>query len=956
MNLSYKFGGSSSGPWINHISDAKEREQSKASKLQAMNIDIGFYSSEIIVDKDCPIDDDNNYKIGAVENFQEYHEMKESIANNTMLMNDIDEYDKKGHKTIVLNSQANFFEVQNKLKESVLNESNRSVIIGPENKPFNSENVFEGQSQSGPSYNNNFQQIGEGSPDQYQNKRNEGYFVDNNIEAKKKRMSLDTNCNRYKHSNNNEDQHSSNGTDVLWKEEPDLHSNNPHLNKSIGDSNLRKLSLKFGNLEDGNESNLRFGRRQTGEKNFQKDLNRIDLTDKDGISNFPYQGHDMTPMQHGSMQFVLNPSYDVNIGKYETIDYYDNNNDNIDISDFTSQKNKGRPFRGGKKSNLTVNTLNKFGMYHRDDKQLNLRHIDSHNEIPNEYMRDTPKTHAEVNFNRTVTGGFMPSAKNNQRENYNSKLENILLTPNLKGGFSKDKDESYHIYGDININGATFEKTYESWLFRIQIIVKELRAFPHLLTLFQASLKSVAAIIGFENTKNNVYAIPTILMQQDDSDKKITSSQIIKPLNSTQYQLMEKKKSMVNIRKKELITQGQSGGPKEYFDLSLKNLKNLLVEIEIEPGRLERIMNAILSELEYKIFAIRGWKGCQDLVSEGCKALNEFLLDKDVKAYFQKKQCKLWEYTISRYRKSISDILEIHCEGAYRATESQLELIGVLFEMYGEWKDLKIQTDIQEALVASNMKRFIKGLEESIKASYEPLYKQEKFNYFKKSQIYNSEFENFVMSNNLLDKLDIQFYELGEFLSKTDKGEFVWFEIDKPDCVAKNHYMHPFSQFLSMLNGDNEGAVVMVNKILFKELICLLTVKKGSVSFKGAIALVVNLSAYVYELKGRLLSRYEDLILKLEELRILRLFLVKLLVEEQSKISAIKIHSVNIGNNQNSNLKLRLQTGHMENELSQDAMNMVETMLESKAAGFALPNRWSLTVNADKIPFFYLTI
>ena len=147
--------------------------------------------------------------------------------------------------------------------------------------------------------------------------------------------------------------------------------------------------------------------------------------------------------------------------------------------------------------------------------------------------------------------------------------------------------------------------------------------------------------------------------------------------------------------------------------------------------------------------------------------------------------------------------------------ENQLELIGVLFNIYGDFKDLKVLTVCEETLIASNYKRFIKGLESSIKGAYEHFnIKNDKFSApFKKPWIYNLEFETFVMSNNYYDEYPILFNKLQEYLSKIDKGIWKWFDIKKQDSFANFHYMIPFGQFLGLLKKENQGAVIIVNKI-----------------------------------------------------------------------------------------------------------------------------------------------
>lgn len=128
------------------------------------------------------------------------------------------------------------------------------------------------------------------------------------------------------------------------------------------------------------------------------------------------------------------------------------------------------------------------------------------------------------------------------------------------------------------------------------------------------------------------------------------------------------------------------------------------------------------------------------------------------------------------------------------------------------------------------------------------------------------------MSNNYYDSHITLFTKLSEYLAKTDKKIWKWFDIEKSDSFNKDSYMIPFGQFLQLLKKENDGAVVIVNKILFTQLINLILSKKNCVTFKGAIALVINLSAYLHELKGRLGDRYEDLVKKLEEIRIFRVF------------------------------------------------------------------------------------
>jgi hypothetical protein len=281
--------------------------------------------------------------------------------------------------------------------------------------------------------------------------------------------------------------------------------------------------------------------------------------------------------------------------------------------------------------------------------------------------------------------------------------------------------------------------------------------------------------------------------------------------------------------------------------------------------------------------------------------------------------------------------------------ETQLELIGVLCTIYPEWKDLHLLSDQEESLIASNFKRFTHGLESSIQASYLPFVKTEKFSAFRKPKIYNIEFENFVMSNNYYDEYSILFSKLSEWLAKTDKKIWKWFDIEKSDSFNKDSYMIPFGQFLAMLKKENDGAVVMVNKILFKELINLILSKKNCVTFKGAIALVINLSAYLHELKGRLGERYEDLVKKLEEIRVFRVFLLRLMIPEVRANPATKVHGIDHDDIESLGVKKTSGQGSKrdlvsvtEGQLSQQALDTLEALIESKARGEFLPKGFSL--------------
>ena len=183
--------------------------------------------------------------------------------------------------------------------------------------------------------------------------------------------------------------------------------------------------------------------------------------------------------------------------------------------------------------------------------------------------------------------------------------------------------------------------------------------------------------------------------------------------------------------------------------------------------------------------------------------------------------------------------------------------------------------------------------------------------------------------------------------------------------------MIPFGQFQLMLKKENEGAVIMVNKILFKELINLIQNKKNSVTFKGTIALVINLSAYLYELKRVLGDNYEEMIMKLEETRVFRLFLLRLLIDDHKYNSTAKVHGIETeGKSQpkyqedkskalpsiNSKTDKALME-KTENNLSPFAQEIVESLMESKNTySFNKPKSFSLINIVNKIPFFNLTM
>ena len=98
-------------------------------------------------------------------------------------------------------------------------------------------------------------------------------------------------------------------------------------------------------------------------------------------------------------------------------------------------------------------------------------------------------------------------------------------------------------------------------------------------------------------------------------------------------------------------------------------------------------------------------------------------------------------------------------------------------------------------------------------------------------------------------------------------------------------------------------------------------------TFKGAISLVINLSAYLYELKGFLGITYEELIFKLEEIRVCRLFLLKLLTGDYKRNTG-KVHGIEYSAEAQDNNTVNKNTlvSSTEYELSPVALETVENL------------------------------
>ena len=351
------------------------------------------------------------------------------------------------------------------------------------------------------------------------------------------------------------------------------------LDENFFNSNHIKSNNYFNNKMKNNPPSENFTSKNF--KNLQVNVaeNNLDDFDKDDYSNYASQFQqtpylykhndiDMKSEAQGGNNFAEGRKiYGGNKFIFPDSQFSNNYNNNPMIPDnISANKSADKPNKLLKKNfindNISVNATNTYQGFHMDKIGFN------------DFVQNSANlAKPTVNFSKTFTGGFVQKRSMNT---YQKPGFNQMLTPRrIPINQFNEKDESIHIYQ--NQKGQVNE--LPSWMFRLEMIIEELKNSPTLLSMINVSLKCVANISEFERKNTELMSIPAVLYDTkffSSEEPVLKGSQTLKTLKS-KNESMQKKNTVGNIKKKFDISKDDYQIPKEqeFFEMSLQTFKYL---------------------------------------------------------------------------------------------------------------------------------------------------------------------------------------------------------------------------------------------------------------------------------------------------------------------------------------------------------------------------------------------